>query len=184
LLCGIFLHTTASGGNLWGLATQLLWQVLLPVGAGLLLNRRFGAWAESQRQRLRTFDQLTILLIVFVAFCESFAQGIFSRYQPADIAQLGAGMVGLYLLVFGLIYGLSKVLKFSRADTAVALFCGSKKSLVHGSVMASLLFPATAASGLILLPLMLYHALQIMLASGMAQRMGRQAAAEAAVPQG
>ncbi|GAC1372677.1 MAG: hypothetical protein NVSMB30_13700 [Hymenobacter sp.] len=72
------------------------------------------------------------------------------------------------------------MLNFSRADQIVAVFCGSKKSLVHGSVMASLLFPASAATGLFLLPLMLYHSLQIMLASSMAQYLGRQAEAQPA----
>lgn len=172
LLVSWFLHTGAGGGQLWGLAQQLLWQVLLPVGAGVLLNARLGAWAGRHRAGLRIFDQLTILLIVFTAFCDSFAEGIFSHYQPADILKLSLGMVGLYVLVFGLIWGLSRLLRFSRADQIVAVFCGSKKSLVHGSVMASLLFPARAA-GLMLLPLMLYHALQIILASSMAQYLGR-----------
>ena len=174
LLASIFLHTSAESGHLWGLAWQLLWQVVLPVGAGILLNARLGAWVDRHRAGLRVFDQLTILLIVFTAFCDSFAEGVFSRYQPADIAKLGAGMAALYLLVFGLVWGLSKALRFSRADQIVAVFCGSKKSLVHGSVMASLLFPATAATGLILLPLMLYHSIQIVLASSMAQYLGRQ----------
>ncbi|WP_310395494.1 bile acid:sodium symporter family protein [Hymenobacter sp.] len=178
LLTGLFLSTNADGGQLWGLALQLLWQVVLPVGAGVLLNARFNAFAERHKAQLRVFDQVTILLIVFTAFCESFAEGIFTSYRPADIAKLGAGMVGLYLLVFGIVWGLSRALRFSRADQVVAVFCGSKKSLVHGSVMASLLFPASAATGLILLPLMLYHALQIVLASSMAQYLGRQAAAE------
>ncbi len=177
LLTSAFLHTGTGGGQLWGLAGQLLWQVVLPVGAGVLLNARFNAFAERHKAGLRYFDQTTILLIVFTAFCDSFAQGIFGRYRPADVLKLGAGMVALYLLVFGLIWGLSRSLRFSRADQIVAVFCGSKKSLVHGSVMASLLFPASAATGLILLPLMLYHALQIVLASSMAQYLGRQVVA-------
>jgi sodium/bile acid cotransporter 7 len=178
LLTSLFLHTGTGGSQLWGLAVQLLWQVVLPVGAGVLLNSRFNVFAERQKASLRIFDQVTILLIVFTAFCESFAEGIFSRYRPADVVKLGAGMVGLYLLVFAIIWGLSRALRFSRADQVVAVFCGSKKSLVHGSVMAGLLFPASAVTGLILLPLMLYHALQIVLASSMAQHLGRQAARE------
>ena len=177
LLCSLFLHTGTGGGQLWSLALQLLWQVVLPVGAGVLLNSRFHAFAERRKAGLRIFDQVTILLIVFTAFCDSFAKGIFGRYRPADIARLGVGMVGLYVVVCAIIWGLSRALKFPRADQIVAVFCGSKKSLVHGSVMASLLFPASAATGLILLPLMLYHALQIVLASSMAQYLGRQAAA-------
>ena len=89
-------------------------------------------------------------------------------------------LVGLYLVAFGIIWVVSRLLHFPRADQLVAVFCGSKKSLVHGSVMASLLFPASA-TGLVLLPLMLYHALQIVLASSMAQYLGRQPAATAAV---
>jgi solute carrier family 10 (sodium/bile acid cotransporter), member 7 len=177
LLCSFFLHTGTGGGQLWSLVVQLLWQVVLPVGAGVLLNARFHTFADRHKAGLRIFDQVTILLIVFTAFCDSFAEGIFSRYRPADVFKLGAGMVGLYLLVFGIIWGLSRALKFPRADQIVAVFCGSKKSLVHGSVMASLLFPGAAATGLILLPLMLYHALQIVLASSMAQYLGRQVVA-------
>ena len=178
LLTSLVLHTGTGGGQLWGLALQLLWQVVLPVGAGVLLHSRFRTFVERNKGRLRVFDQAIILLIVFTAFCDSFAEGVFRRYQPGDVVKLGAGMVGLYLLVFGLVWGVSRALHFSRADQIVAVFCGSKKSLVHGSVMASLLFPASAATGLLLLPLMLYHALQIVLASSMAQYLGRQAAAE------
>jgi len=181
LLCSLFLHTGTGGGQLWSLGMQLLWQVVLPVGAGVLLNSRFHAFAERHKAGLRIFDQVTILLIVFTAFCDSFAEGIFTTYRPADIAKLGAGMVALYLLIFGIIWAVSRALHFSRADQIVAVFCGSKKSLVHGSVMASLLFPTTAATGLILLPLMLYHALQIILASSMAQYLGRQPVVEPAV---
>jgi len=175
LWCSFILHTGTGDGQLWNLALSLIWQVVLPVVAGVLLNKRFGHVAERHRQGLRVFDQLTILLIVFTSFCESFAEGVFRSYVPTDIVALGAGMVALYLLIFGLIWGLSQLLGFTREDRIVALFCGSKKSLVHGSVLASLLFPG-AALGALLLPLMLYHALQIIMASVMAQRMGRQAA--------
>jgi sodium/bile acid cotransporter 7 len=172
----LVLHTGTGGGHLWRLALDLTWQVVLPVVVGVLLNARFGSFAEQHRQALRTFDQVIILLIIFTSFCESFAQGVFRSYGPADILLLGLGMVALYFLVFGVVWGLSRGLGFAREDRIVALFCGSKKSLVHGSVMASLLFPATAATGALLLPLMLYHALQIVLASIMAQRMSQPAA--------
>ncbi|MCC2546504.1 bile acid:sodium symporter [Hymenobacter sp. BT175] len=174
LWLGLLLPTAAAGAPVGSLVTGLIWQVVVPVTAGMLLNRRFGAFAERHRLRLRTFDQLTILLIVFTAFCDSFAEGLFSSFAPLDLALLGAGMVALYYLVFFAVGGLSRLLHFDRDDRITALFCGSKKSLVQGSVMASLLFPASPATGLLLLPLMLYHALQIILASVMAQRMGRE----------
>ena len=176
LWTGLVLHTGAAGVPLGHLVFDLGVQVVLPVAAGVLLNGRLGAWAEAHRARLRVSDQLIILLIVFTAFGESFATGVFRSYGPAEIAGLAAGMAGLYLLVFGLVGGLSRLLGFGPEDRVTALFCGSKKSLVHGSVFASLLFPGVA-TGALLLPLLLYHALQIILASLMAQRMGRQAAA-------
>ncbi|WP_426491682.1 bile acid:sodium symporter family protein [Hymenobacter sp. 102] len=177
LWTSLFLSTSADGGHLWSLAVSLLWQVIVPVVAGVLLNRRFGAFAERHKSTLRISDQVVILLIVFTAFCESFEQGIFRSYAARDVALLALGMVGLYLAIGGAVWMLSRLLGFSREDRITALFCGSKKSLVHGSVMASLLFPGMAATGLLLLPLMLYHALQIILASMMAQQMGRQAKA-------
>lgn len=173
LWTGLVLHTAADSGHLWGLARSLGWQVILPVVVGILLHHRFGHLAEKYKGALRVSDQVVILLIVFTAFCESFAEGIFTPFAARDIGLLGLGMVSLYLLIVSSVWGLSRVLGFSRADRITALFCGSKKSLVHGSVMASLLFPA-AATGLLLLPLMLYHAFQIILASVMAQRMSQE----------
>lgn len=178
LWTSLVLHTDTASVPLGSLITDLVVQVILPVVAGVLLNSRLGAWAEAHRQALRTSDQLIILVIVFTAFCESFATGVFRSYGPADVAGLAAGMAGLYLLVFGLVWLLSRLLGFGHDDRVTALFCGSKKSLVHGSVFASLLFPG-AATGALLLPLMLYHALQIIMASIMAQRMGRTATAVA-----
>ncbi|RFP66384.1 bile acid:sodium symporter [Hymenobacter lapidiphilus] len=175
--------TGSSGEGLSALALSLGWQVLLPVGAGMLLNPRFGAWAGRHKGRLRVLDQVVILSIVFTSFCESFAQGVFRSYAPTTVALLGVGMVGLYFGVFGLVAGASRLLGFAAADRTTAIFCGSKKSLVHGSVFASLLFPATAATGALLLPLMLYHALQIVLASIMAQQFGRAALRAEAQPE-
>ena len=169
LWTGLVLHTGAAGLPLGRLVLDLLVQVVLPVAAGVLLNARLEAWAAAHRAQLRVSDQVIILVIVFTAFCESFATGVFRSYGPAEVVGLAAGMAGLYLLVCGLTWGLSRLLGFGPADRATALFCGSKKSLVHGSVFASLLFPG-AATGALLLPLMLYHALQIVLASLMARR--------------
>lgn len=182
LWVGLVLHPAGAGGTegLGRLALSLAWQVVLPVGAGMLLNPRLGEWAGRHKGHLRVLDQVVILSIVFVSFCESFAQGVFRSYAPATVALLGLGMVGLYFAIFGLVAGVSRLLGFPAADRTTAIFCGSKKSLVHGSVFASLLFPATAATGALLLPLMLYHALQIVLASVMAQQFG-QAVARAEV---
>ncbi|AYA36151.1 bile acid:sodium symporter [Hymenobacter oligotrophus] len=175
------LHTGATGGpNLGGMAADLGLQVLLPVVLGVLLHGRFGAWAERHKQGLRLFDQSIILLMVYTSFCESFAENVFRHIRPTDLLLLALAMVALFAVVYAVIIGLSKLLGFSAEDQVTALFCGSKKSLVHGTVMAKVLFAGTAATGVLLLPTMLYHALQILLASVIAQAIGRRMAARRA----
>jgi len=71
-----------------------------------------------------------------------------------------------------LMHLISKILGFSDADRIAVLFCGSKKSLVQGAVMGRVMFPDPTVFGVILLPLMIYHALQLMAGSAIAQKIG------------
>jgi len=174
LWMGFFMQTSNGTFDFWPVIGKLTVQVLLPVVLGILLHGRYGAFAEKNRQRLRLFDQSIILLIVFTSFCESFARNIFKAFSLLDILSLGFYLTGFFFLVFGLIYLVSRLLGFTPADRITALFCGSKKSLVHGTVMSKVLFPATDLAGIILLPLMLYHALQLIAASILAQSMSRR----------
>lgn len=169
------LTSTTSQYDLTGVIGKLTLQVILPVILGLLLNQRLGWFAARHKAALRYFDQFTILLIVYTAFCESFALHSFEKISLDDLLWLAALMLGLFFLVFGLITILSRFLNFNREDRITALFCGSKKSLVQGSVMANVLFPVSMA-GIALLPIMIYHALQLIVASIIAQAMARRQA--------
>ncbi|GAB4025213.1 bile acid:sodium symporter family protein [Spirosoma koreense] len=177
---------TATNGqyDLAGVIGKLTLQVILPVVLGLILNRRLGWVATQYKSELRYFDQATILLIVYTAFCESFARHSFESLSLTDLIWLAALMLGLFFLIFGFITVLGRLLKFNREDRITALFCGSKKSLVQGSVMANVLFPATIA-GVALLPIMIYHALQLIVASIIAQSMAvRNRETKPAIQQG
>jgi len=172
LWMGLFMSASASADlELGEVMGKLIVQVVVPVLLGVLLNARFGHFAEAHKSRLRLFDQAIILLIVYSSFCDSFAQDMFSGFTPLRLLLLGGAMVGLFFLVMAIIYGLSNWLGFSRENRITAMFCGSKKSLVHGTVMAKVIFPEADVVGIILLPLMLYHALQLIAASVLAQRM-------------
>jgi sodium/bile acid cotransporter 7 len=153
---------------------KLFVQVILPVGVGIGLNRWLGTWAERWKSGLRRFDQSVILLIVYTSFSESFATDQFAGTSAGVLLGLGVGMLALFLLVYAVINRLCRWLGFNREDRITALFCGSKKSLVHGSVMVPILFPGTAAVGILLLPLLLYHALQLIAASVLAQAEARR----------
>ena len=175
LWTGLVLSSGAGGFDAGDVALKLIIQVIAPVTAGTLLHHRFGAFAEKHRHALKRSDQTIILLIVYTSFCASFRNGVFDGFSALQIVLLGAAMVALFFLVMGTVTAVSRLLRFSHADSVTVLFCGSKKSLVHGSVMVKLLFPGSPITGVLLLPLMMYHALQIIIASVIAGRMAKAA---------
>lgn len=168
LWMSFLLANTSGQYDLAGVIGKLTIQVIVPVVVGLLLNRKLGWLAERNKSWLRYFDQLIILLIVYTAFCESFSRNLFAKYSAGDLLWLAGLLLGLFFLIFGLITLFGKWLNFSRDDLITALFCGSKKSLIQGTVMASMLFAGSIA-GVVLLPIMIYHALQLIVASILAQ---------------
>lgn len=152
-------------------------QVLAPVALGIVLHStRLGAWAMRKRASLRIMDQSVILLIVYISFCESFAGHMFSALHPSALLLLLAGMALLFAVVFLLTGSISRWMGFADQDRITAVFCGTKKSLVHGTVMSKILFAGIPAAGLVLLPIMVYHAIQLILSSMIAKRIASQAA--------
>jgi solute carrier family 10 (sodium/bile acid cotransporter), member 7 len=163
-----------AGGGVADTILKLCLQILLPVVLGFLLHGKLGQWSGRYRTVLRNFDQLIILLIVYTSFCESFSQSMFSDLSVTSLLFLGLMMVLLFTVIFSLVNLITTQLGFNREDRLTALFCGSKKSLVQGAVMGKVLFPNQAVLGIVLLPLMLYHALQLILGSAIAHRMRRR----------
>jgi solute carrier family 10 (sodium/bile acid cotransporter), member 7 len=168
---GIFLHTSSTDFNLGPIILKLILQVLVPVILGLLLHNKLKAFSERNKNRLKMFDQITILMIVYTSFCDSFAKKMFSGYSVVTLVYLGIAMVLLFWIIFFLINSVSRFFKFNREDKITAIFCGSKKSLVHGTVMSKVLFSGgNVAIGVVLLPIMMYHALQLVMASVVAKK--------------
>lgn len=153
---------------------NLCLEVLLPVVIGILLHHHLGRWAAQYKRALRNFDQFIILLIVYTSFCESFSGDMFGSLSFPEIVLLGGLMLLFFFFVFGIMYCLSMWFGFNREDRIAILFCGSKKSLVQGAVMGKVLFPSQAMLGVVLLPLMIYHALQLLAGSTMAQSMAHK----------
>jgi solute carrier family 10 (sodium/bile acid cotransporter), member 7 len=154
---------------------KLLLQILLPVVLGLLLNpTRLGKLAEQYNKQLKYFDQLTILAIVYTAFSDSFEKQMFSSIGVPELVILGSCLLGLFFLVYVITGGIARLLQFNREDRIAATFCGSKKSLVHGTVMAKVIFMNSPLMGILLLPIMLYHALQLIAVSIIAQKLARE----------
>jgi sodium/bile acid cotransporter 7 len=173
LWMGVVLDTGAGNYDIMSVVGKLSLQVLLPVALGILLNRKWGAWAEKNKTYIRYFDQSSILLIVYTSFCESFGEYLFSEFEMKDILFLGMGMLAMFFAVYFLLTFFCRMLGFNKEDEVTAVFCGSKKSLIQGAVMSKVLFSG-AQAGIMLLPIMLYHALQLIAASIIAQRIARQ----------
>lgn len=174
LWMSLFLATNTEDFNIQTIFFKLILHVLLPFILGVALNRFFGNFAEAHRKKLRYFDQTVILLIVCTAFCHSFTLNIFSAYGVSDILILMLAMAGLFFLSYIFILIVSRLLNFNREDTVTILFCGSKKSLVHGTLMSKVLFQDASLAGIILLPIMIYHALQLIFASVIARRIAHR----------
>lgn len=168
----VFMDVSSSGvADLGQVILSLCIQVLVPVVLGLILHNRFGWFAAKHKERLKNFDQFIILLIVYRAFCESFSGNMFAGYSALELLTLSGLMLGLFFAMVLTMNLIAHWLQFSREDRVTIIFCGSKKSLVQGAVMGQVLFTNPATFGIVLLPLMLYHALQLLAGSVLAQRM-------------
>lgn len=148
-------------------------QLLLPFLAGQVLRPRLGPFIARHKKVLQFSDRGSILLIVYGAFGAAMLQGLWRQVSPADLAVLVAVVAALLASVIVGARLAARALGFDRADMITATFCGSTKSLATGVPLANILF-AGQAIGMIVLPLMLYHQLQLITCSYVAQRDARR----------
>ena len=149
-------------------------QLLLPFLTGHLLRPWIGGWVIRQKRLVTLVDRGSILLVVYTAFGAAVVEGLWRRVSPMDVGVIA--LVSAVLLAAVLIFSamLGRWLGFDRADRIVLQFCGSKKSLATGVPMAGVLFPA-AQVGAVILPLMLFHQIQLMVCAVLARRYGENA---------
>lgn len=174
LWMGFFLQQQQSDFDFLPVYTKLLLEIVLPVIVGLLLQRVLGRWAAKHSRQLSFFDKSVIVLIVYKSFAESFSNGTFLGLGWEGFAWLCLIIAALFLALYGIVYVISLLLGFNREDKITALFCGSKKSLIHGTVFSKVLFSNAAFAGFMLLPLMLFHAFQLFVVSYIATYFARQ----------
>ena len=174
LWMGLFLTAETAGFDLGSIYLKLLTEILLPALAGIALQKYIGRFAMHYQKQLSTFDKSVILLIIYKSFAESFEQHVFSNVKLITLLLITVAVVMLFYFVYFLIGFICGKLNFNREDTITAQFCGTKKSLVHGTVFSKILFPAGFPMGIVLLPLMLFHALQIFFISIIATKLAKQ----------
>ena len=161
-------------------------QLLVPFVAGQICRRWIGNWVDRNKVWLKYVDQTSIYLVIYTAFSRAVVEGIWTRLPVGQLIALTIACCVLLALILVIVNVLARRLNFSIEDRITILFAGSKKSLAAGVPMAQVLFAGTSM-GTLLLPLMIFHQIQLMVCAVLAKRYGRReetpavaAAAEAA----
>ncbi len=164
-------HGVSAGGVL-----DIVLQLLLPFLAGQLLQPLLGGWALRRRRLLSLTDRGSVLIVVYTAFSEAVVQGLWHQVPASQLALvLAVDAVLLAAVLLATRLG-AQAAGFATADEIAIVFCGSKKTLASGVPMAGVLFPA-AIVGQIVLPLMIFHQLQLFVCAVLARRYARRAGA-------
>ncbi len=168
LLVGLLMQ--AHGGSLsWHALEPIALQLLLPFLAGQLLRRTVGTWIARRRRLVGLVDRSAILLMVYTVFSSATLAGLWYQLPPRGLATTALVVGALLGAVLTVTTMAARLLGFARADEITLVFCASKKSLVNGIPMAHVLF-AGQNIGLILLPLMLFHQIQLIVCGLLARR--------------
>lgn len=156
---------------------KIMLLLLLPFVAGHLLRPRVGDWVERHRPVLRWTDQGTILLVVYTAFSASVVEGLWRETPVWTLVAVSVVCAVLLAIAMPLIAWIARLLGFDRADRIAIVFCGSKKSLATGLPMAKLMF-ASGGLGAIVLPVMIFHQIQLIVCAVVARRYAQQDTAQ------
>ncbi|KAA5840300.1 bile acid:sodium symporter [Pseudomonas chlororaphis] len=173
LLVTLLLNVHGDAGSTVDAIVKISVQLLLPFIAGQIARRWIGAWVGRNKNWLKFVDQGSILLVVYGAFSEAVNEGIWHQIPLWELGGLVLAccvLLALALLASSL---LSKLFGFNQEDRITILFCGSKKSLATGVPMAQVLF-AGSTMGVLILPLMLFHQIQLMVCAVLAQRYAKR----------
>jgi sodium/bile acid cotransporter 7 len=177
LLVSVLVVRGASSGSAFDSILAIVEQLLLPFLAGQFLRPRIGAWVDRHKPMLRWVDQGSILLVVYTAFSDSVIEGLWQKLSVPALVALAAISCAMLAIALVLATVVSRKLGFNKEDEIAIVFCGSKKSLASGVPMAKVLFPH-GALGTIILPLMLFHQIQLMVCAILAQRFARRKEAD------
>ncbi|PHM52437.1 bile acid:sodium symporter family protein [Xenorhabdus sp. KK7.4] len=175
LLVGYLIQTHDGGSHpdTWQAIKDIILQLMVPFIVGHLSRPLIANWVEKHKKLVNITDRSSILLVVYVAFSEAVVEGIWHKIDAYSLIMIGIVCCVLLAVVLTINVYSSRLLGFSKEDEITIVFCGSKKSLANGVPMANVLFPA-AMVGIMLLPLMIFHQIQLMVCAVLANRYARR----------
>lgn len=161
-------------GSGHGIEPSAVWkivqQILLPFALGQLCRPVLAGLLARYRRPAMIVDRGSILLIVYAAFSAGVVSGIWQVISAGSLAVLAVLCLILLAAVMGAAVLIARAAGMGHADLMALLYCGSTKSLATGLPMAGILFAGRDIS-LIILPLMLFHLLQLGVCAILSQRM-------------
>jgi len=169
LLVLLLMGAQGEGGSTLDAIGKIVVQLLLPFIAGQIARRWIGDWVARNKGWLKNVDQSSILLVVYTAFSHAVVEGIWQQVPLPQLLGLVLACCLLLALALLITWLAARWLGFDLEDRITILFAGSKKSLATGIPMAQVLF-AGGALGTLILPLMLFHQIQLMVCAVLAQR--------------
>ncbi|WP_342243550.1 bile acid:sodium symporter family protein [Pseudomonas sp. OTU5201] len=169
VLVALLMGVHGDGGSTVEAIRKISIQLLLPFIAGQIARRWIGNWVTRNKGWLKNVDQGSILLVVYTAFSAAVIGGLWQQVPALKLLGVAAGCCLLLAVVLLVVHLLGKWLGFGLEDRITILFAGSKKSLATGVPMAQVLF-AGSSIGVLILPLMLFHQIQLMVCALLAQR--------------
>lgn len=173
IMASLLLKTHGSAGGGFGAIGGIFVELLLPFVLGQLLRPWIADWAARNRNILKFTDRGSIILVVYTAFSAAVMRGIWHQLPLSGFAEIIVSNGILLALVLTITTYGSRALGFARPEEIAIVFCGSKKSAASGVPMANVLFGASTV-GLIVLPLIIFHQMQLMVCAVLAKRYARQ----------
>jgi sodium/bile acid cotransporter 7 len=174
LWMGFFNNASSGGMDFSGIFFKLFLQIILPLITGMLLYSKAGKTISHYKTAVKRYDQSIILLIIYTSFCDAFKNNLFSDYSFLFIISIILFLLLIFFANFRFIGFLSNRLHFNREDRITAMICSSNKSLVHGTVIAKILFAGNLSLGIYLLPLMMFHPMQLFIVSYFANKKAKE----------
>ncbi|QRK90726.1 bile acid:sodium symporter [Saccharopolyspora erythraea] len=174
------LVTTSGGALSTDAVRDIVLLLLVPFVLGQLSRRWVGKWVRLHKRGLGLLERGVILMAVYAAFSTGTVSGIWHQLTLSRIGMLLLVDAALLASVLALSSLLARSMGFGRADQVPIVFCGSQKSLATGLPMATVLL-AGQGVGLGVLPLMLYHQMQLITCAWLARRFAERERTE--VPQ-
>ena len=169
-LTSAMLHTAGVPIHLREVIIAVSLKVLLPLLIGQLARPLLLPHLLRHPKIVQWTDQSSIVLIVYGAFCESAGAGVWTRDAVVPVLLTFLVSAAFLVTVGGAIAGLTRVARLGRKDAIAAYFCGTQKSLANGLPIAHTVFAGSPSMGLIVMPLLVYHQVQLAIGAYLARR--------------